>query len=289
MPACVRAWRERRCPELPPLAAHPAAASAGVTKIAVINFQGAVAQTNEGQRNFSELQKKFDPKRTQLKSLQDKIDSDKKQLQASGDKLSDAERQARLKSIDDEEKEYQRTGEDASNDFQQEMQQTYAQLAEKVYGTAPVLRRAERLHRRAGRRGQPAAGPYRPLGKQEHRYHRSRDSGLQREVRYPCPNLRSVSASSGSDALQRASCARILLPPSVTSSRRNRNFAERAPSLGALAFWFAPAGRDSGQEPCPELWKKMWNTGSPLARIPMRKCCIEVMPLQRYLSYPVDS
>jgi len=29
----------------------------------------------------------------------------------------------------------QRTGEDASNDFQQEMQQTYAQLAEKVYGT----------------------------------------------------------------------------------------------------------------------------------------------------------
>jgi outer membrane protein len=115
--------------------ASTAASSPGVPKIAVINFQGAVAQTNEGQRNFSELQKKFDPKRTQLKSLQDKIDSDKKQLQASGDKLSDAERQARLKSIDDEEKEYQRTGEDASNDFQQEMQQTYAQLAEKVYGT----------------------------------------------------------------------------------------------------------------------------------------------------------
>ena len=110
-------------------------ASPGVTKIAVINFQGAVAQTNEGQRNFSELQKKFDPKRTQLKALQDKIDNDKKQLQASGDKLSDAERQTRLKTIDDEEKEYQRTGEDASNDFQQEMQQTYQQLAEKVYGT----------------------------------------------------------------------------------------------------------------------------------------------------------
>ena len=114
-------------------AASPA--SPGITKIAVINFQGAVAQTNEGQRNFTELQKKFDPKRTQLKSLQDKIDNDKKQLQASGDKLSDTERQARLKAIDDEEKEYQRTGEDASNDFQQEMQQTYQQLAEKVYGT----------------------------------------------------------------------------------------------------------------------------------------------------------
>jgi outer membrane protein len=111
------------------------AASAGVTKVAVINFQGAVAQTNEGQRNFSELQKKFDPKRTELKNLQDEIDSLKKQLQAGGDKLSDSERAARLKTIDEKEKEYQRSGEDASNDFQQEMQQTYQQLAEKVYGT----------------------------------------------------------------------------------------------------------------------------------------------------------
>ncbi len=111
------------------------AAAPGVTKIAVINFQAAVAQTNEGQRNFGELQKKFDPKRTQLKALQDEIDNMKKQLQASGDKLSDAERQTRLKTIDDKEKEYQRTGEDASNDFQQEMQQTYQQIAEKVFNT----------------------------------------------------------------------------------------------------------------------------------------------------------
>jgi outer membrane protein len=119
----------------PASAGAPSPVSAGATKIAVINFQGAVMQTNEGQRNFTELQKKFDPKRTQLKSLQDEIDNLKKQLQASGDKLSDAERQTRLKTIDDKEKEYQRTGEDASNDFQQEMQQTYAQLAEKVFGT----------------------------------------------------------------------------------------------------------------------------------------------------------
>ena len=115
--------------------ASTAAATPGVTKIAVINFQAAVAQTNEGKRNFGELQKKFDPKRTQLKSLQDEIDNLKKQLQASGDKLSDAERQTRLKTIDEKEKEYQRTGEDASNDFQQEMQQTYQQLAEKVFNT----------------------------------------------------------------------------------------------------------------------------------------------------------
>jgi len=116
-------------------AAPPASAVAGTSKIAVINFQAAVAQTNEGQRNFGELQKKFDPKRAQLKSLQDEIDNLKKQLQASGDKLSDAERATRLKTIDEKEKAYQRSGEDASNDFQQEMQTTYQQLAEKVFGS----------------------------------------------------------------------------------------------------------------------------------------------------------
>ena len=113
----------------------PGATSAGVTKVAVINFQGAVGQTNEGQRNFGELQKKFDPKRAQLKAQSDEIDSLEKQLQTAGDKLSDTERASRLKTIDDKKKALQRSGEDASNDFQQEMANTYQQLAEKVYGT----------------------------------------------------------------------------------------------------------------------------------------------------------
>ncbi len=38
------------------------AAPAGPTKIAVIAFQVAVAQTNEGQRNFADLQKKYAPR-----------------------------------------------------------------------------------------------------------------------------------------------------------------------------------------------------------------------------------
>ena len=69
-----------------------ATAPAGPAKIAVIAFQVAVAQTNEGQRNFADLQKKYEPKRTQLKGLSDEVDNLKKQLQAQGDKLSDAER-----------------------------------------------------------------------------------------------------------------------------------------------------------------------------------------------------
>lgn len=116
-------------------AAQTPAAPAGPTKIAVIAFQVAVAQTNEGQRNFADLQKKYAPKQAQLKSLNDEIDNLKKQLQTEGDKLSDADRASRAKSIDDKQKQLQRDAEDAQNDFQQDMQELYNGLASKVYDT----------------------------------------------------------------------------------------------------------------------------------------------------------
>src|SRR5215469_8469866 len=110
-----------------------AAAAPSSPKIAVIAFQVAVGQTNEFQRNFADLQKKYDPKRQQLKTLSDDVDNLTKQLQTQGDKLSDAERATRAKQIDDKKKQLQRDGEDASNDFQNEMQEMYQGLASKVY------------------------------------------------------------------------------------------------------------------------------------------------------------
>ena len=109
------------------------AAPAGPVKIAVIAFQVAVAQTNEGQRNFADLQKKYETKEAQLKALNDEIENLKKQLQAQGDKLSDAERASRTKTIEDKDKQLQRSVEDTRNDFQTEMQELYNTLASKVY------------------------------------------------------------------------------------------------------------------------------------------------------------
>jgi outer membrane protein len=109
------------------------AAPAGPAKIAVIAFQVAVAQTNEGQRNFSDLQKKYDPKRQQLKALNDEVDGLTKQLQAQGDKLSPTEQQTRAKTIEDKKKLLERSAEDAQNDFQAEMSELYNGLAAKVY------------------------------------------------------------------------------------------------------------------------------------------------------------
>ena len=110
-----------------------AAAPAGPAKVGVIEFQGVVTQTNEFQRDFGDLQKKYEPKRTQLKSMADEIESLQKQLQAQGDKLSDEARAAQAKTIDDKKKQAQRLAEDAQNDLTGEMNDNYNKIATKVF------------------------------------------------------------------------------------------------------------------------------------------------------------
>ncbi len=117
----------------PAAAASAPAAPAGPAKIAVIAFQVAVAQTNEGQRNFADLQKKFDPRRQQLKTLSDEVDGLTKQLQSQQATLSPAEQQSKATAIDNKKKQLDRDAQDAQNDFTQEMQDVYNSLASKVY------------------------------------------------------------------------------------------------------------------------------------------------------------
>jgi outer membrane protein len=114
--------------------APAATAPAGPTKIAVIQFEAVVAQTNEGQRAFAELNTKYQPKQQQIKTESDEVDSLKKDMQTAGDKLSDTERQSRLRTIDEKEKTLQRNVEDARNDFSGEMNEKFGTIAQKVAG-----------------------------------------------------------------------------------------------------------------------------------------------------------
>src|SRR6185437_8849401 len=124
-----------QAPAAHPAGAAPATASApaGPGKIAVIAFQVAVGQTNEFQRNFADLQKKWEPKRQELKKLSDDLDASTKALQAQSSTLSEAEQASRAKAIDDKKKQFDRSAEDAQNDFQQELQGLYSGTASKVY------------------------------------------------------------------------------------------------------------------------------------------------------------
>jgi outer membrane protein len=113
--------------------AQPAAAPAGPAKIAVVAFQAAVAQTNEGQRNYADLEKKYAPREEKAKALNDEVETLTKQLQAQGANLADAERASRLKTIDDKKKELDRMTEDLRTDGNQDVQQMYNSLASKVF------------------------------------------------------------------------------------------------------------------------------------------------------------
>lgn len=109
------------------------AAAGGATKIAVINFNGVVQQTNEFQRDIADLQKKYQPRVEELQKLNTTIESEKKELQDGGSKLADADRQAKLHDIDDKTKDLQRKGQDLQTDEQEAGQQTFQQVGQKVF------------------------------------------------------------------------------------------------------------------------------------------------------------
>jgi outer membrane protein len=119
--------------QTPAAPAATAPATAQPSKIAVIAFQVAVAQTNEGQRDFADLEKKFQPRQDRLKALSDEVDSLTKQLQAQGATLTDAQRNEKANAIDVKKKKLDRDAEDARTDFQQQMNDVYQSLASKVY------------------------------------------------------------------------------------------------------------------------------------------------------------
>ncbi|MGD0346226.1 MAG: OmpH family outer membrane protein [Terracidiphilus sp.] len=132
-PAMMAAGQTSAAPKpAAPAAQKPAAVPFPIAKVAVVAFQAAVTQTNEFQRDIADLQKKYDPRRVQLKSLSDEIDTLTKQLQADDAKLSDAERASRARAIDEKKKKLDRDTQDAQSDFQTDMQQIINNVAEKV-------------------------------------------------------------------------------------------------------------------------------------------------------------
>ena len=111
----------------------PAAAPTAPAKIAVVSFQAVVAQTNEGRRDFADIQKKYEPRTAELKALNTEIEKLQKDLQSQATTLNDGERASRSKVIDDKKKKLQREAEALRNDGNQEMQQVLGDLGKKVY------------------------------------------------------------------------------------------------------------------------------------------------------------
>lgn len=114
-------------------AAAAVRSSVGPAKIAVIAFQVAVSSTNEFQRAFLDLQKKYEPKRQALHALSDEIDALTKQLKATDSKLTDQEKATKAKQLDDKQKQFDREQQEDQTDFGQEVQELFSGTASKVF------------------------------------------------------------------------------------------------------------------------------------------------------------
>jgi len=119
----------------PPADPTPGApvAITGATKIAVIQFQAAVTATNEFQRDVAELRKKYEPQEAKLQTQNQEIETLKKQLQDAGPNVSDLDRQNRMRVIDDKTKSLQRAAQDLQASEQQDGQETFQQVGQKVF------------------------------------------------------------------------------------------------------------------------------------------------------------
>jgi outer membrane protein len=116
-------------------AAAATTAAVGPAKIGVIDIQTAILATNEGQRDFGALQTKFQPKQTELQNMSKEVDDLKKQLDTQGDKLNEEARATMVKNLEVKQKSFQRTLEDAQNDFEGQKNEIMRNLGNKVYAT----------------------------------------------------------------------------------------------------------------------------------------------------------
>jgi outer membrane protein len=241
------------------------AAPAGPSRIAVIAFQATVGQTNEGQRNFADLQRKYEPKRQQLKALSDDIDSLTKQLQTQGDKLSDAERANRAKTIDDKKKQLDRSAEDARNDYQGEMRELYNGLASKVYDVLAsyAQQRGYTLVLDMGQQQSPVlfANPATDITKAVR--------GLQREV--------GCARSGGATGRRRARAGPPARQASHCALETQAATRTKVPGAGPLCLpWGLVKDKErtdcraARENPLPHraLWKKLWITSANPAQKP---------------------
>lgn len=120
-------------PAAPATAPAPQALPA---KIGVIAFEQAVFATNEGQKAAADVQKKYEPKKTQIDAQAKEVETLKAQLQALPANATDEQRGTLIKSIDAREKTLQRDAEDAQNSYQSDLQEAVGKVAQKVGNTA---------------------------------------------------------------------------------------------------------------------------------------------------------
>jgi outer membrane protein len=101
-------------------------------KYAVINIQGALVTTKDGQKAAGELESKAGPRRKELEGKQNEINSLKEQLQKGSNTLSEQAKQDLYRKVEGKTTSLKRDVEDAEADWNQEQQKVLQQLGQKM-------------------------------------------------------------------------------------------------------------------------------------------------------------
>ena len=101
-------------------------------KFAVINIQGAIISTKDGQKAAAELNAKTAPKKKELEQKQNEINALQDQLNKGSNTLSDTAKNDLYKNIEAKKKNMQRQVEDAQADLEADQQKLLQQLGQKI-------------------------------------------------------------------------------------------------------------------------------------------------------------
>lgn len=116
-------------------AARPAPAAAGApvpTKVAILYVQNAILQSAEGKKIATELQAKFNPRRSALEKRQADIQAMQDQLKKGAATMSDDAKNKLARQIDSDGKTLQRDADDLNADAEQEQGKVFQDLFTKL-------------------------------------------------------------------------------------------------------------------------------------------------------------
>jgi outer membrane protein len=101
-------------------------------KVGVINIQGAIISTKDGQKAAGEIQSRFNPKKAELDRRQGELGQLQDQLNKGRNTLSEEAQQKLVREIDQKTKSLNRDTEDARAELDQEQQKLMGELFSRI-------------------------------------------------------------------------------------------------------------------------------------------------------------
>ncbi len=101
-------------------------------KVGVINFQGAIMGTHDGQKAAQQLEQQFAPKQKDFQGRQAEITQLEDQLNKGGNLMSDDKRAQMTRDIDEKKRRLQRDAQDAEQELQQAQQKALNDIYQRM-------------------------------------------------------------------------------------------------------------------------------------------------------------